>query len=120
MDDYIDREALLKNFSGIDLTECVKYGSHTRTQISKSDTMRLQEIVDAIKDAPVADVAPIVHAEWIWDDNAMDWGLGAWVCSACFCRNANLPADKNINPYMWAGAKYCPHCGAKMVDGSRA
>lgn len=115
MADYIDREALMKNFDGIDLTKCVKYGNETEEQRNRSyDAMMMYEVAYAIKDAPTADVAPVVHAEWIWDDNAMYWGIGAWVCGACFCRNANLPADKKINPHMWAGAKYCPHCGTKM------
>ena len=52
--------------------------------------------------------------EWIWNPNGMDWGLGAWECSSCRCRNDNLPMDKNINPMRWAGAKFCPNCGAKM------
>lgn len=115
MTDYIAREALLKNFSGIDLTKCVKYGNETKEQRYRSyDTMMMYEIADAIEDAPAADVEPVRHARWVWDDNGMDWGLGAWLCGACFCRNANLPANKKINPYKWAGAKYCPHCGAKM------
>lgn len=115
MADYIDREALMKNFDGIDLTKCVKYGNETEEQRNRSyDRMMMYEIADAIEDAPTADVAPVVHAEWIWDENAIDWGLGDWICGACFCRNANLLADEKINPYVWAGAKYCPHCGAKM------
>lgn len=115
MADYISRETLMKNFDGIDLTKCVKYGNETEEQRNRSyDTMMMYEIAYAIQDAPTADVAPVVHTEWIWDDNGMDWGLGAWLCGACFCRNANLPANKKLNPYVWAGAKYCPHCGAKM------
>ena len=57
MADYIDRENLLKNFSGIDLTKCVKYGNETKEQRYRSyDTMMMYEIADAIKDAPAADV----------------------------------------------------------------
>lgn len=51
---------------------------------------------------------------WEYNPDGMDWGLGAWVCSLCRCKNDNLPMEKNIKPMLWAGAKYCPQCGAKM------
>lgn len=61
MADYIDREALMKNFDGIDLTKCVKYGNETKEQRYRSyDTMMMYE-----EDAPAADVAPVVSAHWI-------------------------------------------------------
>ena len=52
--------------------------------------------------------------EWIWDDNAIDWGLGAWVCSECRRKNDNLPYSKSENPYLWVSSRYCPNCGARM------
>lgn len=62
-------------------------------------------------------------ATWVWDDDAIDWGLGAWVCSRCHGRNANIHAGKPgyddsvcANPYSWAGAQYCPNCGAPMRE----
>ena len=61
------------------------------------------------------DAVPIVHAEWVYDPDGMDWNLGAWKCSKCHCRNDNLPGIlPKTNPYRWAGSKYCPNCGAKM------
>ena len=59
-----------------------------------------------------------IEAEWKYNPNGMDWGLGAWECSMCGCRNDCLPMDKNINPMRWAGAKFCPNCGAKMKGSS--
>ena len=56
--------------------------------------------------------------EWHYNPDGMDWGLGAWQCSLCGCRNDNLPMDKNIKPLRWAGSKYCPNCGAKMKGGA--
>lgn len=44
----------------------------------------------------------------------MDWGLGAWLCSKCHSKNDNLGMGKDINPYMFAGSKFCPQCGAVM------
>ena len=58
------------------------------------------------------------EGEWRYNPNGMDWGLGAWECSVCHCNNTNLPMDKNINPMRWAGAKFCPNCGAKMKGGA--
>ena len=57
------------------------------------------------------------EGEWHYNPDGMDWGLGAWQCSLCGCRNDNLPMDKNIKPLRWAGSKYCPNCGAKMKGG---
>lgn len=58
------------------------------------------------------------EGEWHYNPDGMDWGLGAWQCSLCCCRNDNLPMDKNIKPLRWAGSKYCPNCGAKMKGGA--
>ena len=45
----------------------------------------------------------------------MDWGIGAWCCSACKEINSMIPCTKNINPYMYSGSQYCPHCGTRMI-----
>ena len=54
-------------------------------------------------------------AQWAWDENGMDWNLGAWRCSRCHARNANLPGRKDINPYQFSGSKFCPNCGKPMM-----
>lgn len=56
----------------------------------------------------------VEYAEWCYDPNGMDWGLGAWKCSKCHTKNDNLGGSKNINPYIFAGSKFCPQCGAVM------
>ena len=57
-------------------------------------------------------------ASWFYDPNGMDWNIGAWRCDHCGGRNNSLPCDKEINPYMWAGSKYCGNCGRRMLpDG---
>lgn len=55
---------------------------------------------EAIKAAPAADVAPVVHGAWQVTDRFK-------ACSVCGYAFARLLPDK-----------YCPHCGAKM-DGER-
>ncbi len=57
------------------------------------------------------------YAEWYYDPNGMDWGLGAWLCSECHTKNDNIGCSKNISPYMFAGSKFCPQCGATMKKG---
>lgn len=64
MTKYIDADALMKDFDGIDLTKCVKYGNEDAEQqrISYS-TMMMYEIADALEDAPAADVVEVVRCE---------------------------------------------------------
>jgi hypothetical protein len=62
---------------------------------------------------------------WIYDPNGMDWNLPAWKCSECYCRNDMIPTiiqtkdgiERLKNPMTWAGTKYCPNCGVKMLKG---
>ena len=74
----------------------------------------LCELVDIMCAIHAADVAEVVHGEWVWDKDGMDWDLEAWRCSECRGRNANLPGNKNIDPNLFAGHYYCPNCGCKM------
>ena len=59
---------------------------------------------------------------WVWNPDGNDWGIGAWCCSECGCKNDNLGTRNDTEneflkrtPYMYAGSKYCPHCGVRMV-----
>lgn len=56
--------------------------------------------------------------EWEYDPNGMDWNIPAWRCSECGYVAPHIGiADKGIggNPMNWAGSKYCPECGCKIV-----
>lgn len=75
------------------------------------DDETAQRFLNSIEDA---DVEETEHASWEYDPNGNDWGLGAWCCSRCGCKNDNLGGDGSIKPAFFAGSKYCPHCGAKM------
>ena len=57
-------------------------------------------------------------SEWVWNEDAIDWGLGAWVCRICGCRNDNIPHQFKCYPYNWAGTKYCPNCGRRMLPSN--
>ena len=56
--------------------------------------------------APAADVAPVVHGDWI----LRHIGAGHyWECSVC-----------HTNPciYVTEHTKFCPNCGARMDGGA--
>lgn len=54
------------------------------------------------------------YADWEYDPDGTDWGIGAWRCTKCHAKNDNLGCDNNFSPYMYVGSKFCPHCGLPM------
>lgn len=63
------------------------------------------EVYNTIGDLPSADVAPVVHGEWI-----KEWWHGetARKCSVCHI-------TQTVNVYEGkVKFNYCPYCGAKM------
>lgn len=80
MAEYIERETLL---------ERAEYDNIYRLIIP----------AEAIKAAPAADVAPVVHGRWVPFHSQAAGDI--WYCSACEIGFA-------------AQMKYCPNCGAKM------
>lgn len=106
MAEYIEREILLKkNF----------YSENCNSEENRWNDYAIKDIIRHI---PAADVAPVKHGHWVYNQNGHDWGLGAWECSLCHSVNNNLPIDKRFSPYVYAGSKYCPNCGAKMDGGN--
>lgn len=55
---------------------------------------------------PVADVAPVRHAEWVV---CGDGDNVPWMCSHC--------GKTTAHKYKVMYGKYCPHCWAKMDGG---
>lgn len=82
MAEYIERETLL---------ESAEYDNNYRLIIP----------AEAIKDAPAADVAPVVHGCWIEKPFLM--GISRF-CSKC---GDNFGMPHGVY-------RYCPTCGAKM------
>ena len=82
MDEYIKRSAFIEAVKDIPM-----WGSAAAM------------LADSI---PAADVAPVVHAQWIED------GSGIIICPECK-RGYNLHAKYT---------HYCPNCGAKMDGGN--
>lgn len=89
MAEYIDREA------------AVKAANEWVSEACMAPVMRVSWLFDKLQKVPVADVAPVVHAQWIEDES------GIIICPECK-RGYNLIA-KFTN--------YCPACGAKMDGG---
>lgn len=92
MPDYIDREALFHDIFG-----SVVFSVRNEHSV---EVRGATKIMERIKCAPAADVAPVVHGRW---GRATD-GV---VCSAC---------DEYFYALLFDHKKfqYCPHCGAKM------
>ena len=103
MAEYVDKQKLMKNFGGYDLTKCQKYGNTSQKQRNMSyDTMMMYEIAEEIDCAPAADVAPVVSGHWIiCSDGYYPY------CSRC----KEEPSGRKMT-------KYCDHCGAKMDEVS--
>ena len=68
--------------------------------------------LQSISDMPAADVAEVVHGEWLRSDD--DWdSLTTIQCSLCseeWC----FETDDDVSLLNY---KYCPNCGARMDGG---
>lgn len=91
----IDADALVKCIE--DLPNCYN---------GFSDTYDKACIIGVIDEQPTAEVEPVKHGRWIYD-NQFHWYRAS--CSECgYKRVTDIKAEK------WNGWKYCPNCGAKM------
>ena len=106
----IDAEALEKDF----YDNYDKKGYRNGKSLIYAAWCLLKKLIDK---APTIEAKPVVHAHWEYDPNGMDWGIGAWRCSKCRCKNDNLPNQNWTSIYQFAGSKYCPNCGAEMTEG---
>ena len=90
MAEYIKRET------------AVKAANEWVSEACMAPVMRVSRLLDKLQKVPAADVAPVVHAQWIED------GSGIIICPECK-RGYNLIAKYT---------HYCPNCGAKMDGGT--
>ena len=97
MVDYMERETAIK---AIEKADCAVIADDAES----CNTDYLREI---IKSAPAADVAPVVHAEWVV---CGDGDNVPWMCSHC--------GKTTAHKYKVMYGKYCPHCWAKMDGGA--
>lgn len=67
---------------------------------------------------PTADVAPVVHGQWIceWDAN-----LGRTTITCSNCKDVRVVNGCYVSvdgESLWDDDDYCPNCGAKMDGGA--
>ena len=92
--EYIDREAAIK---AMEKADCTLISSDADD--CKADYLR--EIIESV---PVADVAPVVHGEWV------HLGGDEFCCTNC----GFIISDWELPPQEYC---YCLKCGAKMDGG---
>ena len=96
MDEYISREETIKRIKECYCTGCNSYNGVRCRACGTGDA------IDVIEDAPVADVAPVVHGLW------GEYEFPPIICCSN-CDWATGIEEKNF--------QYCPNCGAKMDGG---
>lgn len=92
MDEYIEREALIG-----DLTAAMDHRGMGQ--------VIGQTLIRYVKRQPAADVAPVVHGEWILFLCSVTGDVSLYYCSSCRAGSAEK-------------SNYCPDCGAKMDGGT--
>ena len=98
MDEYIEREALMRRIKEIHCAECDSYHGVRCRACWVDDTL------DYIDSEPAADVTPVRHGRWM---NANSRSKTYWRrCTAC----GGLAYFCGIG----CSYKYCPNCGADM------
>lgn len=101
MAEYIEREALIAEFSKCTIIpdDLYDYGIMAGIDAGKKK----------VKDAPAADVAPVVHGRWEYYDfvSTGDGLIPVYACSAC---------QGCFDEEEFHAQNYCPNCGARM-DG---
>ena len=99
MGECIEREAVLRAVQG-----------QRRPCRSPAQNRMLDCLKAAVIRISAADVAPVVHARWIYVEETLATSSG-YCCSAC-------RRPRWLSPDVPEVFKYCPKCGAKM-DGER-
>ena len=97
MNEYISKEFMLKNLED-DKMNNAEHCEPVTIQI-------MERFIRYVKEFPAADVQPVKHGRWIWD-NSPEFGnpYGSYKCSECKERQSFKE-------------NYCPNCVAKMDGG---
>lgn len=103
MDEHINREEFKKSVEERYCKPCKAEGKDHNGCWCRA--CWVDDMLDEVDCFPTADVAPVVHGEWI------HLGGDEWCCSACgFVIATEGSWDKPTK-------KYCEDCGAKMDGG---
>lgn len=100
---YIDADAAVDAIEGItsNMSVCVN-----KDECHGMKRMQRQAVLE-VANMPAADVAPIRHGRWEWDEE-----MGVFLCSLCGNGWKEQPTLMGKPLYEW-----CPVCGAKMDVG---
>lgn len=101
MTEYIEREKAIKKFENY-RADCENEGYIETAQV-------FEDCVGELRDIPAADVAPVVHSQWIEGSENFTCGNYNAECRKCHANIRWDGCDEDFN--------YCPNCGAKMDGG---
>ncbi len=107
MDEFIKREAAIAIIEEKQKELC-PVGRYGRGYVYGSDREKYDawdEIIDALKNIPSADVAPVIHARWVEGK-----------CSNC---GVDIPTDDAHDAIFESECRFCYYCGAKMDGGDK-
>ena len=121
--EYIEREALKEDLKeSYDRLKAIYDGLtyDEDKQICAGQLTTFTEAILRVKEAPAADVAPVVHGRWKFGRDLPD-SFGSIIknkyhlyCSECHNQAFNKTVDND--PDFDVDTPFCPWCGAKM-DG---
>ena len=104
MAEYIERETVLEEIN--EKISNIAFTSPYQREI-EAIVVGMERARDSVEDAPAADVAPVVLAEWKpYRDHFTKRHIG-WICTNCSGVQMDLSNGDTA---------YCPNCGARM-DG---
>ena len=98
--EYIEREAIIRKLNEIG-------GCDASDEWEKVGDMAIDTAVKAVERLPVADVSPVKHGHF----RRLTFSGDTIICSEC---------KMAYNIFETNGAEnfnFCPHCGAKIMDG---
>lgn len=104
MTEYIDKAAFKKSVEGRYCKPCKADGKDHNGCWCRA--CWVDDMLDEVECFQPADVAPVVHAEWVV---CGDGDNVPWMCSHC-CKTT-------AHKYKVIYGKYCPNCGARMDGG---
>lgn len=101
-DEYISRKAAEKAIAAAMPSMSTPDGSGENDHLVLAAQEMCVDAIKAVREVPAAEVAPVVHAEWVIDEFGRS-------CSAC---HEYIADDARTS-------EYCPSCGAKMDGGKQ-
>lgn len=90
--EYIEKQAAIEQFKSVAEQQTLIHDLNRRR-------FEFKDIVEVIGRIPPTDVRPVVHSEWVLNDNR------TWFCKNC---KSWIPDEQRYY------ANWCIYCGAKM------